>query len=61
MEDGGSGYYCTNGKQEQITWKYNSDGSMSFFDSEGKILEANRGTSYIGFVKAGCMEQVTIQ
>ena len=61
MEDGGSGYYCTNGKQEQITWQYNSDGSMSFFDSEGNILEANRGTSYIGFVKAGCMEQVTIQ
>lgn len=61
MEDGGSGYYCTNGKQEMITWQYNSDGSMSFFDSEGNALEVNRGTSYIGFVKAGCMDQVTIQ
>lgn len=61
MEDGGSGYYCTDGKYETIRWQYNNDGSMTFYDAEGNLLEVNRGTSYIGFTKAGSKDRVSIQ
>ncbi len=61
MKDGGSGYYCTGGTYEKITWSYNEDGTMAFYDENGNALEVNRGSSYIGFVQAGIKDKVTIQ
>lgn len=60
IEDGGSGYYMTNGTYTDITWKRNDDGTLTFYDATGAVLTANRGTSYIGFITAGAKAGVTV-
>ncbi len=61
IEDGGSGYYASHGGYESITWERAEDGTLSFFDAEGKALDINRGTTYIGMVPAGSMSNVVIR
>lgn len=61
MEDNGTGYYMNGGQYEAIRWEMNADGTMTFLDAEGKTLVVNRGTSYIGFVKAGDAASVNIR
>jgi hypothetical protein len=61
IEDGGSGYYMSNGGYERITWSRTADGTLRFYDAQGNILSINRGTSYIGMVTAGAMDTVGIR
>ena len=61
IEDGGSGYYISNGTYEYIRWAYTSSGTIQFYDEDGNILDVNRGTSYIGFVEAGEKDSVKIK
>ncbi len=48
----GSGYYFTGGGAKAITWEKDVSGNMKFYDETGNTLVANRGTSYIGFMKS---------
>lgn len=44
----GTGYYLTDGKVTDITWKKNeSTHEMYYYDSKGKLLSINPGKSYI--------------
>ena len=61
MEDGGSGYYMSNGTVTNFIWKYAEDGTIDFYDMEGNQLAVNRGTSYIGFVTAGAKDTISIR
>ena len=57
---GGSGYYATAGTFMRITWLTGEDGKLRFFDSSGKELTVNRGTSYISFFKSSKRANVKI-
>mgnify|MGYP000926515662 FL=1 len=44
----GTGYYITNGKMEEITWKKNeSTKKMHYYDSKGEVLSINPGKTFI--------------
>lgn len=44
----GTGYYISNGKAVEITWKKNESAhEMFYYDKDGKILNINPGKSYI--------------
>lgn len=44
----GAGYYITNGKGQEITWKKNeSTSKMHYYDKEGNILKVNPGKTFI--------------
>ena len=61
LENGGEGVWCSEGMQQSIFWNINEDGNVQFFDSNGSILTVNRGTSYIGFMKASMPSALKIQ
>lgn len=47
----GKGYYITNGKAVEITWKKSeSQKEMKYYNKEGKELSINPGRTYIGIV-----------
>lgn len=56
----GSGVYMTDGKYIDIYWEKDSSGSLVFYNENGDILEVNRGTTYIGFVKSSMKSCVKI-
>lgn len=56
----GSGYYITDGVLRNISWKSDSSGELTFFDSNGNRLLVNRGSSYIGFTKSSKSGDVKI-
>ena len=58
--DGGKGYYFTQGTKTNITWSFDQDGNLIFFNEKGEKLVVNRGSSYISFVKASRMNEVKI-
>lgn len=44
----GKGYYITNGKAQEITWKKNeSTSKMHYYDKEGNVLKVNPGKTFI--------------
>ncbi len=50
---GGEGYYATAGGWEKITWHRSGEASSIYFeDSYGRILNINKGRSYICFVNS---------
>jgi Protein of unknown function (DUF3048). len=59
----GNGYYLTNGKMEPITWqKEGADESIThYYDSNGNLLQMNRGKSYISYVPSDVWGDVVIQ
>lgn len=57
---GGAGIYFTEGTSIRFTWSTDTEGKMIFTAENGDILTANRGTSYIGFMKSSRMSDVKI-
>ena len=55
----GTGLYMCDGKYIEITWEKDSSGALVFYN-DGKQLTANRGTTYIGFVKSSMKSSVKI-
>ncbi len=57
----GSGYYFTNGKKIDITWKKNeSDRFMRYYDKDGKELTINPGKTYAALFPDNRVDEVTI-
>ena len=49
----GKGYYITNGRMQEITWKWTSASSrMRFYAADGTELSVNAGKSMIHFVSS---------
>ncbi len=49
--NGGTGYYISNGKAQEINWHKNSEeDKISFTDLDGNELIVNKGKSYIGII-----------
>ena len=61
VEEGGSGIWCSNGLMQNISWCFDEQGKMVFYDANGECLTVNRGTSYIGFMKSSMSNAVKIQ
>ena len=61
VEQGGSGIWCSNGLMQNISWCFDEQGKMIFYDAEGECLTINRGTTYIGFMKSSMSNAVKIQ
>ena len=60
FEEGGSGYYVSNGKLENITWtKPTPNDQIKCFDSTGKEIEVNAGKSYICVVDTDYAKKTT--
>ena len=56
----GKGYYITNGRMQEITWKWASASSrMKFYAADGTELSVNAGKSMIHFVSA--LSNVTVK
>ena len=56
----GNGVYMTDGKYIDIYWEKDSSGALVFYNESGDVLEVNRGTTYIGFVKSSMKSSVKI-
>ena len=56
----GTGIYATMGKCIEITWTKDASGNLVFYNAQGEKLTANRGTTYIGFVKASAKASVQV-
>ena len=56
----GTGVYMADGKYIDIYWAKDPSGSLVFYNESGDILEVNRGTTYIGFVKSSMKSSVKI-
>ncbi|MBR3032564.1 MAG: DUF3048 C-terminal domain-containing protein [Clostridiales bacterium] len=60
FEEGGSGYYVSNGKLENITWtKPTPNDPIKCFDSKGNEIEVNAGKSYICVVDTDYAKKTT--
>lgn len=57
---GGAGIYFTEGTSIRLTWSTDTEGNMTFTAESGEILMANRGTTYIGFMKSSRISDVKI-
>ena len=61
VDNNGDGYYLTNGKLEQITWKKSGEnGITQYFDANGKQLILNRGKTYITYVPSDVWGSLSI-
>ena len=57
----GKGYYITNGKKVDITWKKNEKNKwMRYFDSTGSELTINPGKTYIAIFPDNKTKDVVI-
>lgn len=58
----GKGYYISNGKVMDITWKKNEDNEkMSYYDETGNLLTVNTGKTYIALFPDDRVKDVTIK
>jgi len=55
---GGSGYYATEGGVTYIRWRTDADGRIRMYDTAGRELTVNRGSSYISFFKSSMASEV---
>lgn len=50
--DGGSGYYISMGKAQNISWsKFSDDSPIEIFDENGEEISLNAGKIYIGMIQ----------
>lgn len=50
--DGGSGYYISMGKAQQVSWSKESAGApVKIYGQTGELISVNAGKSYIGFIE----------
>ncbi len=62
MEEGGKGYYVSNGQLEPITWtKPTPNDPIKCFDSNGKEIEVNAGKSYICIVDEDYFDKLSYE
>lgn len=54
----GKGYYFTGGSFTEISWVGCDDGTLTFFTTDGERLKANRGTTYISFIKSSKTDSI---
>ena len=60
MEEGGTGYYISYGKLEEITWtKPTPNDPIRCFDKDGNEIEVNAGKSYICVVDDDYFDKTT--
>ena len=60
LEEGGDGYYVSEGKIINITWEKDSTTSLiEIFDENGKPVQVNAGRSYINVVRESRASQTT--
>lgn len=57
---GGKGYYFSNGKYTEFTWKTDIDGALSFHTLSGERLKVNRGNNYFAYFKASNASYISI-
>ena len=57
----GSGFYFTEGKAIEIFWIGTEEGTLNFYTSDGERLTANRGKSYISFIKSSITDSLLFQ
>ena len=57
---GGAGFYASAGGAVRITWRTDEGGSIHFYDTAGRELTVNRGTSYISFFKSSMSTEVSL-
>ncbi len=58
--EGGIGYYFTNGTMTKFIWIRDAEGRLLFNDLSGQKLVINRGNTYISFFKTTQKNSVTI-
>ena len=62
VDNSGSGYYLTDGKMEQITWKKaGENGITQYFDTNGNQITVNRGKTYITYVPSDVWPNLSIK
>ena len=57
----GRGYYFTAGGVTEINWVGSEDGTLTFYTADGERLIANRGRTYISFIKSSKTDSLSFQ
>ena len=57
----GNGFYFTEGKAIGIFWIGTEEGTLNFYTADGERLTANRGKSYISFIKSSTTDSLLFQ
>lgn len=57
----GVGYYFSMGGITKIMWSADDSGVMSFTLEDGSVLVANRGRSYIAFLKTSMLDRISYE
>lgn len=57
---GGKGYYASNGKYTEFTWKTDVTGALSFYTLSGEKLKVNPGNSYFTYYKSSSISKVNL-
>ena len=61
LEDGGEGWYVSDGRVVPITWsKPSPNAPITVYNENGEVLEVNRGRSYICIVDNDMQDMTTI-
>ena len=55
---GGKGYYISNGRYTEFTWRTDVSGTLSFFELNGERLKVNPGNSYFAYYKSSNTSKV---
>ncbi len=59
-DSSGTGYYITNGKKVNITWKNEKSKTMHYYDESGNVLSMNPGKTFIVIFPNDRVEDVQI-
>ncbi len=57
----GRGYYFTAGGVTEINWVGSEEGTLTFYTADGERLIANRGRTYISFIKSSKTDSLSFQ
>ena len=57
---GGKGYYASEGKYTEFTWKTDVSGELSFYTLSGEKLKVNPGKSYFTYYKSSCISMINL-
>ena len=49
-ENGGTGYYVSQGSYIEISWSIDENGALQITDKDGATIVCNRGNTYIGLI-----------
>lgn len=60
MQNGGTGYYVSEGKYMDIIWYRDKNSDLKFADKNGNPLVINRGKTYIGLIRISSKTSVVL-